>query len=89
MRFGALTVIIAGTVAAVPVADAARKQRPPATLADLAQRSVPVDTSVPVTADAAQAANEIGLQHGLSSTQTSQPVDCHDPPLRCSRQATE
>jgi tetratricopeptide (TPR) repeat protein len=56
MRFGALTVIIAGTVAAVPVADAARKQRPPATLADLAQRSVPVDTSVPVTADAAQAA---------------------------------
>jgi TolA-binding protein len=56
MRFSALTVILAGTLATIPAADAARKPRPPATLAELAQRSVPIDTSVPVTADAAQAA---------------------------------
>lgn len=56
MKLGALTVIVAGTLAAIPAADAARKPRPPATLAELAQRSVPIDTSVPVAADAAQAA---------------------------------
>jgi tetratricopeptide (TPR) repeat protein len=56
MRFGALPVIVAGILAAIPAADAARKPRPPATLAELAQRSVPVDTSIPVTADSAQAA---------------------------------
>ena len=44
-------------VAALPTtADAARKPRGPATLADLATRSAPVRRDEPVTADAAQAA---------------------------------
>lgn len=48
---------IAVAVCAVPMADAARKSRQPATLADLAQRSVPVDPGATVSADAAQAAS--------------------------------
>jgi tetratricopeptide (TPR) repeat protein len=56
MRRRTLAVIVAGTIAAVPSADAARKPRPPATLAELAQRSVQVDTTKPVAADVAQAA---------------------------------
>lgn len=48
--------LLALAVAMAPAADAARKARPPATLADLAQRSAPVDRSTAVEADAAVAA---------------------------------
>ncbi len=60
MRRRSRSVVVAGMAAAValsaPVADAARKSRPPATLADLARRSAPVQAGEAVTADAAQAA---------------------------------
>lgn len=56
MKRCALALIVAGTLAAIQAADAARKPPPPATLAELARRNVPVDRSVPVAADAAQAA---------------------------------
>ena len=51
-----LTALLALAVALAPAADAARKARPPATLADLAARSAPVDRGAPVEADAAVAA---------------------------------
>jgi tetratricopeptide (TPR) repeat protein len=68
-----ITLIAACAVALTPAADAARRQRSPATLADLAQRSAPVDPGVAVTADAARAA---------SSYQAFLTIEDADPALR-------
>lgn len=57
MRRRSLALLLACSLALAPAAEAARKSRQPATLADLAQRSAPVDPGAVVTADAAQAAD--------------------------------
>jgi tetratricopeptide (TPR) repeat protein len=73
MKRRRLALFLAGSMALAPAADAARKSRPPATLADLAQRSAPVDHGVVVAAEAAQAAE---------SYQAFLRIDGADPALR-------
>jgi outer membrane protein assembly factor BamD (BamD/ComL family) len=73
MTRGRIALVVAWAVALAPAADAARKPRPPATLADLAQRSAPIDPGVTVSADAAQAA---------SSYQAFLGIEGADPALR-------
>jgi tetratricopeptide (TPR) repeat protein len=73
MRPRSLALLLACSMALTPAADAARKPRSPATLADLASQSAPVDRAVVVTADAAQAAD--GYQAFLQ-------IEGADPALR-------
>jgi len=65
MKRGRVALAVACAVALAPVADAARKPRPPATLADLAQRSPPIDPGVVVSADTAQAASSYQVFLGI------------------------